>query len=610
MEERKPRGGAHAAGKHESPRQARPAKTPKPRKSKAKKEKKRGLGALLAAGIILALVIGFCGYTAWQLYFNDTIRQGVWMGNTELSGMTPQEARAVLQKSYGDSLNQQLEITAAGQSFTLSVADAGLSYDINGSTQTAYDYGRQGSLLQRAKDFWQAKGGRVQLELATTLDEAALAAQVDTIAQQVQQPLSPSSYRYVDGTLSIDKGQAGYTLNREDLLNQLVTVLHTARFDQIIEGQLDITQPEVLDAETIAAEINREPVETSLDLVSDPTGNTILAGQAGVTVDLAGLKQVLASDERMASLSCTVQEPQYTASELKALLFRDVLGECTSTFNSKLTGRTTNVLLAADFCNGVILLPGDIFSYNDTVGPRTYERGFMDAIVYIGTSAEDGVGGGICQVSSTIYSAMLRADLETVERYPHSREVTYVGKGEDATVAWGSKDFRFANNTEFPVKMEVTHKENSLTVRLYGTKTQNKTVKIETNILEKTPFETLRVLDETLAPGTETTESNGYTGYKSETYRVVYVDGVQISRTLENTSTYKKYDKVIHYNPASATPAPTPTPTPTPAPAPTPAPEPDPEPTPVPDPVPEPAPEPDPAPGDDDGDNDPFPRFF
>ena len=169
-----------------------------------------------------------------------------------------------------------------------------------------------------------------------------------------------------------------------------------------------------------------------------------------------------------------------------------------------------------------------------------------------------------------------------------------MGKGEDATVAWGSKDFRFENNTDYPIKLVTSNTENTITIKILGTQTQpNKTVKIETKILEKIPFEVQRVLDETLTPGTEKVESNGYTGYKSETYRVVYIDGVQISRELENRSTYKKYDKVIHYNPAPGQPAPDPTPTPEPAPEPTPDPA------------------PDPAPPEDTGNTgDPFPWLF
>ena len=195
-------------------------------------------------------------------------------------------------------------------------------------------------------------------------------------------------------------------------------------------------------------------------------------------------------------------------------------------------------------------MPGDVFSYNDVVGERTAERGFKEATIYVGNSAEDGLGGGVCQVTSTIYYATLRADLEIVERYAHSREVTYVPKGEDATVAWGSKDFKFANNTGFPIKVVTSHKSNNLTVKLYGTQTvAGKKVTIDTTILSKTPFEVVYEVDETLTPGTEKVKSNGYTGYKTESYRVVTINGVEVSRTLENKSTYKKYDKVILHNP-------------------------------------------------------------
>lgn len=593
MDEKKYRGGAHAAGKRVSPKKEKPQKAAEPGEPKPKR---KGLGALCAAGILLALVIGFCGFTAYQLYFNDTIRKGVFLGEADLSGKTVQEARAALEELYGGGLDRQLTITAGGQTFTLTASDAGLSYDIAGSARAAYEYGRQGGLLQRAKDLWSARTGKVQLELATTLDEQVLKTQAELISAQVQQPLSPSSYSYADGVFTVDKGQAGYVLDGEDLCAQMENALRTAQFDAPIEGKLKITQPQPLDADTILAQINQEPVETTLDLQTDPTGNTVVAGRDGVTLDRSELEKALSSDQRIVTVTCQVTHPKYTATELKALLFRDVLGECTSSFNARLKGRTTNVLLANGFCNGVILLPGQVFSYNETVGPRTYERGFQDAIVYVGSSAEDGVGGGICQVSSTLYAAMLRADLKTVERYPHSREVTYVGKGEDATVAWGSKDFRFENNTDYPIKLVTSNTENTITIKILGTQTQpNKTVKIETKILEKIPFEVQRVLDETLTPGTEKVESNGYTGYKSETYRVVYVNGVQISRELENRSTYKKYDKVVHYNPAPGQPAPDPTP----APAPTPTPEPTPDPA------------PDPAPPEDTGNTgDPFPWLF
>ena len=118
-------------------------------------------------------------------------------------------------------------------------------------------------------------------------------------------------------------------------------------------------------------------------------------------------------------------------------------------------------------------------------------------------------------------------------------------------MAWGSKDFRFENNTPFPIKVVTSHKTNNLTVKLLGTQTvPNKVVKIVTTELSKTPFEVVYEIDETLPVGTEKVDSNGYTGYKTESYRVVYIDGKEVSRTFENKSTYKKYDKIIKHNPA------------------------------------------------------------
>ena len=184
-------------------------------------------------------------------------------------------------------------------------------------------------------------------------------------------------------------------------------------------GSLRRSQPEALSAQAIAQEVNREGTEPSLDLENDPTGRTVTPGTEGVEVAVSAIQAALDSGDRITTVQCTVTPPKYTAAEYKALLFRDVLGEYSSSFNAGNVGRTTNVLLATDFCNGVILRPGDIFSYNNAVGPRTYERGFKDAIVYVGASAEDGVGGGICQVSSTLYNAVLYANLEIVERACH-----------------------------------------------------------------------------------------------------------------------------------------------------------------------------------------------
>ena len=523
--------------------------------SSAKRKRKNAASIIGVFLIILILfgALGFCGYTAYNVTMSGDIFPGVRMGQCDLSGMDRAEARAALEKVYGSAdIDAVIDIQVGDQLFTLSAAEAGLTYDIPASIDRAYAYGREGNLIYRARQYWSTARNPQQMELVTTLDRNVLDARVDEIAAAVEQPMAPSSYSYKDGVITLDKGQGGYSLDREHLYSALDNKLRTADFTAM-EAVRKESHPATLNALVIAASVNREVEQTTLDLEADPSGNTVRAGTQGINVTESALNAALSSANRHETVQCTLTDPDYTVDEYKALLFRDVLGQCTTDFNPGNKGRTTNVLLATDFCNGVILMPGDVFSYNDSVGPRTYERGFKDATVYVGNSAEDGVGGGICQVSSTIYYAALRADLKIVERYAHSRMVTYVPLGEDATVAWGSKDFKFENNTDFPMKVVTSHKTNNLTVKLYGTQmVENKEVKIETTQLSKTPFEVVYEIDETLPLGTEKVKSNGYTGYKTESYRVVYIDGVEVSRTFENKSTYKKYDKVILHNPAAA----------------------------------------------------------
>jgi vancomycin resistance protein YoaR len=243
--------------------------------------------------------------------------------------------------------------------------------------------------------------------------------------------------------------------------------------------------------------------------------------------------------------------------EYRSMIFRDILGTAYSTFNASNKDRTTNVKLAANFCNDTVLLPGQVFSYNDVVGPRTEERGFKKASVYVGDTVQNGLGGGICQVTSTLYLATLYSDLEIVERYNHSRDVPYVPDGLDATVVYGSKDFKFKNNGEFPIRIQMIVRNNKLTVNVYGTQTvPGKQVKMEVVELSRDPAKLKEVLDTSMAPGTYRISGSVYDGYKSQSYRVVYINGVEYSRTEEAISKYTRYDYTAtkYYNPAPAGP--------------------------------------------------------
>lgn len=506
----------------------------------------------LVLGIALGLFVLLGAAGAGWLALYDKVYPGVTISGLDASGLSRSELMARLTDRFShETSGSQLTIQIGDESVSLDISQADARFDAAGSVQAAYSYGRNGSFFSRIGAVWNAWRRGVDLSPAVSVDEAKLRALVTALASRLNRPVTQPSYTLQDDKLLLDRGESGRAVHPEELTRLVLdAVLRGTATPLSYEPQ--VVQPDDVTLAELKALVDRPAREPSLDLTADPKGGVVLPAQSGVTLDLDAAQRALdAAPEgsRTIELPITLEPTKHTTEEFQAALFRDELAKASTTFNASLAGRSTNVRLATEHCDGVILNPGDTFSYNQTVGPRTYERGFKDAIVYVGASAEDGVGGGICQVSSTIYYAVLRADLEIVERSAHSRMVTYVPLGEDATVAWGSKDFRFKNNTDYPIRVDTVAGKSSITIRLIGTKTSDKTVKMETKTLSKTPFGVKYVLNPELPLGTEKVKSNGYTGYATETWRVVYENGKEVSRTFENKSTYKMYDKIIEHNP-------------------------------------------------------------
>ncbi len=226
--------------------------------------------------------------------------------------------------------------------------------------------------------------------------------------------------------------------------------------------------------------------------------------------------------------------------------FSDVLSELSSYYNVNISGRATNVELASSKINGVVLNPGDVFSYNKAVGPRTYANGFKDAGVYTSEGLEDGVGGGICQVSSTLYGAQLMADLKTVARTNHSYTIGYLPSGQDATVAYGAIDYKFKNDKDFPVKIESVASGGLLTVRILGIKTDDyREIKLYNEVLSTTPPETVEKEVEDLEPGQERIAQAGQNGMVVNTYKIYYNDGVKEKTEFIHKSRYVPMNRIV-----------------------------------------------------------------
>lgn len=281
----------------------------------------------------------------------------------------------------------------------------------------------------------------------------------------------------------------------------------------------------------------------------DPENEQIIDDIPGIGFDLDAARAVLAEAEDGAELRIPLKEKRadVTAKKLKKSLFRDTIASF-DTVHSWNAPRTNNLILACAALNGTVILPGEVFSFNKTVGERTEEKGYQAAEAYVGGGAsKPELGGGVCQVASTIYCAVLYADLETVERYNHMYAVPYTPQGMDAAIYWGHQDYKFRNTSSYPIRMEASVSGGKVHIKLIGTEWKDYTVEMSCKVWDTFEYESV-VEDFPRDSGYKEGEivQTPYTGYEMTTYRtLVYKDGTRSETTKVADSHYNKRNEII-----------------------------------------------------------------
>ncbi|MDE6740307.1 MAG: VanW family protein, partial [Lachnospiraceae bacterium] len=297
-----------------------------------------------------------------------------------------------------------------------------------------------------------------------------------------------------------------------------------------------------------ATQYNREAVNATLTKTEE--GFDITEGQSGVMVDTAAsvdrVYDYLTSDWEGTScaidLVITVEEPKGNAEDLAKV--RDVLGTFTTSYSTSGGSRSANVANGCNLINGTTMFPGDEFSAYEAVSPFTEANGYYMAGSYLNGQVVDSLGGGICQVSTTLYNAVLLSELEVTERYNHSMIVTYVDPSADAAIAESSgKDFKFKNNLDYPIYIEgVTTPDKQITFTIYGVETRdsNREVSYESVVLERTVPDTEVIYTNESLPVGYCVVQSAHIGYKAQLWKVVRENGVEVSREQVNSSSYMK----------------------------------------------------------------------
>lgn len=504
-------------------------------KPKGKGRAKLGLilGAVILAGIFAGIT--YAGYRATE---TQVINKNIYIGDVNIGGMTEEEAyAAVIDSGWEESVRKSLTINALDGKVAseLDYFQAGAQITAREAVSNAFEYGHTANWYSNLYSYVYGNFNARRADInESNLNMDYIDEKLAEFAKDFNEYMSDSDYvlDYESATISFHKGSGQITADLNVLRDIAVAGFEGDNTDTVYDiSKLRTSAP---DFKTLSEELNVEVHNAEFDLET----YEILPDTKGYILDpeKAGEIWNATANGEYAVIPIEVNEPEVTTEYLTSLMYRDLLGTTTTYFSGSTSERINNIGLAVSKINGTILFPGDVFSYNGTVGQRTKEAGFQLAGAYQDGQVVQELGGGICQVSSTLYATTMRAQMETVERTCHQFRVDYLDPGYDATVSWPDVDFKFKNCRDFPIKIVAytSEKERSVTIEIWGTN-----------------------LDGTYC---ELSYGVGYV-YDSEypdvliaksavCYRTIYdKDGNEIESFIEDYSLYNLHDSEINWPP-------------------------------------------------------------
>ena len=446
------------------------------RKAQIRREKSRKvLRKVKLVTFILMLVVLVAG-TGWLIISHRLDNSGknlsnVYVDGIDVSGLTKEETEKKLEEAgWNDPATRILRVELpVDVSFELDRQEAGLVMSREAAAQAAYDYGRGADQMENVGTYLGS--GFTSVDLAkesSMLDRNYVRQKCEAALQEFRQKTSGESIfmdtekqvlHFVKGAGQMDIDLEKLCAAAEEALLSQETLLV---YDQL-EGRL--TAPNFRE---LQKQVSIQPVDARFS----EHGFDVIEGTPGLSFDVSEARRLWLDAEPMQEILIPLREvqPEVTAEMLKEGLFEDCLGSQTTSYGGSSRARVNNINLAVEKLNGVILMPGETFSYNGTVGERTLARGFQEAPAYASGEVVSEVGGGICQVSSTLYCACLYSRMTIVDRLYHYFRVTYLPPGQDATVSWDEPDFKFRNDREYPVKIVAWCDNDAmqLTVEIWG----------------------------------------------------------------------------------------------------------------------------------------------
>lgn len=537
--------------KEESPKFKKSEEKPKKQEKEMekmendKKKKNKRKYVILAIIVGVLLIIGLLISTVFALINigNENIIDGISISGIDVSGLSKEDAKTKIESVYSEKKEKDIALKHGEYETTLSPVLMEVNYKIDEAVENACSIGKSSNIFVNNYNILFALFNKKDIPLEMTINEDVTKQTIEDMNISLPDVVIESSYSVEGNELIITKGKAGVKIDTDSLLAQVKERLTNPNAsDETIDIPVINKEPEPIDIDKIHEEVYKKAQDAYI--VEEPF--EVHPEAQGVDFDVEAAKEILKEDKEEYVIPLIITEPKVTLDQLGEEAFPDLLGTFTTRYDVSDVDRTTNLQLACQKINGTVVLAGETFSYNEVVGARTVAAGYKNAKVYEAGQVVDGIGGGICQISSTLYNAVLYANLEIVERRNHQFVTSYVPAGRDATVVYGSTDFKFKNTRQYPIRVVATANAGIATISIYGIKEEEEyTFKFNTKTISTIPYQTQYIDDSTLPKGSEVVKQKGTNGLITETYISKYLDGKLISTELLSRDTYSAMTRIV-----------------------------------------------------------------
>ena len=440
-------------------------------KNSDKPKKKKPVFKIVIIAFLLILIILISAFSIFT-YFNNNpslIAKGVYIDEINVSQMTKDEAKAKVEEYYLEKLSHDISLSHGEYEAFIKSSEISLEYDINSAINNAFSIGKNGNIFEDDLEILKSILNGVSITPNYKYNQDSLKAILDNFSKELPDHVIENNYYIEDDNLIITLGTVGKAIDIPDTMNQIESTFKDLSFtNKKIEIDTITKEPEKLDISKIHSEIKKD----AKDAYYTTNPYVVYPSENGVDFKISeeeALDLVSNSTEKEVQIPLKTLYPNVTTNMIGSEAFPDLLGTYSTKYvNNK--DRTTNLTLAAKKINGCVLLPGETFSYNTVVGERTIAAGYKSAAIYQNGEVVQGLGGGICQISTTLFNAALLANLDIVELHNHQFVPSYVTAGRDATVVYGVKDFKFKNTRKYAIKIECSVSNGIAKFNIWGVK--------------------------------------------------------------------------------------------------------------------------------------------